>query len=497
MSVQIWCCERWTVAGARARGAAVIVVLALVIGVGMRATVDAQRPVRTSPPVPGSPPAFTLPAVQKRALSNGIPLWIIEAHEVPLVQVNLLVAAGSGADPEGKYGTASLTAAMLDEGAGQRSALEIADVIDGLGATLSTSSSFDASAVRLNVPVARLGDALPVMADVALRPSFPGSDFERVRQERLTDLLRARDEPNAIAATAFAKLVFGPSHRYGTSAMGTTQTITALTPADLREFHRRMFVPGNAALIVVGDVKGDQIVAALEGQFGTWTGTAPVVRPVPNAPQLTTRRIVIVDKPGAPQSQIRIGRVGVARSTPDFFPLEVLNTLFGGSFSSRLNQNLREEHGYTYGASSYFEMRRSAGLFVAGAGVQTDKTAAAVHEFFHEFGHLAEPVPAKELRRTKDNLALGFPGEFETTTQLSRKLEELVVYGLPEDYFSQYINRVRAVTAADVLRVASRRIVPSRLLVVVVGDRKAVEPGLRALKLGAVEVMTVDQVFGG
>jgi predicted Zn-dependent peptidase len=429
-------------------------------------------------------------------LSNGLPVWLIEAHEVPLVQINLVIKAGAGDDPAGKYGVASLTAAMLDEGAGKRTALQIADEVEFLGATLTTSSSFDASAVRLNVPVSRVNAALPLMADIVLRPTFPDAELNRLRQERLTALLQAKDDPASVAPMAFARTVFGAMHRYGTGAAGSESTIKGFTVSDLKSFHASMYQPSNATLLVVGDVKADAILPQLEAQFGSWKGTTVTRRPVPVATQLAQGQITIVDMPGAEQSQIRIGWVGVPRSTPEYFTLEVLNTILGGSFTSRLNQNLREEHQYTYGASSRFDMRLSAGPFQAGAGVQTDKTAEAIKEFFNELNGISKPVGAEELTKAKNYIALSFPSEFETTGDLSSKMEELVVYDLPERFFAQYVDSIQAVTSAAVQKAAATYIVPKRFAVVVVGDRKVIEPGIRALNLGPVRVMSVDEAVG-
>jgi predicted Zn-dependent peptidase len=460
------------------------------------ATVSAQQPDRSKPPALGPTPKLTLPDIQKQTLSNGLPVWLIESHEVPLVQVNLLVHAGSADDPPGKFGVGSFTAAMLDEGAGSRSALEIADAIDYLGAVLTTGSSFDASSVRLNVPVARLAEALPVMADVALRPTFPAEDLERIRQERLTALLQAQDDPAAIASEAFQRIVFGGTHRYGTAAVGTPATVKAFAPDDLRAFHAAAFAPGNATLIVVGDIRMDAVLPLLEKAFGTWKGTAKPRVAVPAAPQLTRGQIYLVDKPGAEQSQIRIGWVGVPRATPDYFTLQVLNTVLGGSFTSRLNQNLRETHGYSYGASSGFDMRLGAGPFVAGAGVQTDKTAEALREFFNELNAIGKPIPEDELMKAKNYIALGFPGDFETTGDLSRRIEELIVYKLPEEYFEQYVANVQRVTPAAAQKAAATYIQPSKFAVVVVGDRKTIEAPIRALNLAPVRVMSVAEALG-
>lgn len=460
------------------------------------ASLPAQRPDRSRPPQLGPPPSLKLPPIQKRALSNGLPVWIIETHEVPIVQVNLVVRAGSGDDPAGKFGVASLTAAMLDEGAGAYTSLEIADTVEFLGADLTTTSSFDASAVRLNVPVARLDAALPVMADVARRPTFPDEELDRLRQERLTALLQARDDPPTIAAMAFARIVFGPTHRYGTGAMGTESTLKTLTVADLKAFHSTFYQPSNATLVVVGDVKADAVTAALERHFGGWKAAITVDHAaVPAAAQVTGGQIYIVDKPDAPQSQIRIGSVGVPRSTPDYFPLKVLNTVLGGSFTSRLNQNLREEHGYAYGAASAFDMRLSAGAFVAAAGVQADKTAESVREFFNELTAIREPVPSDELTKAKNYLALSFPSDFEATSDLAANAEQLIVYTLPDDHFARYVANIRAVTADAVQRAAARYIQPSKFAVVIVGDRKSIEPGVRALNLLPVKVMTIDEAL--
>jgi zinc protease len=456
------------------------------------------KPDRTAPPALGAAPQVNLPQIQKRMLSNGLPVWMIESHAVPLVQVNLLIRAGADDDPAGKYGIASLTAAMLDEGAGSRTSLQISDEVDFLGADLATTSSFDASAVRLNVPVARLKAALALMADVALRPTFPADELNRVRQERLTSLLQAKDDPAAVVPLAFARTVFGAAHRYGTAAMGTESTNKAFTLADLKAFHSSMYQPSNATLIVVGDVRPADMLALLEAQFGSWKGaaTAPPRRPVPNATQLAEGQITIVDLPGAAQSQIRIGWVGVPRSTPDYFTLDVMNTILGGSFTSRLNQNLREEHQYAYGAGSRFDMRLSPGPFFATAGVQTDKTSEALTEFFNELNGMQKAVGAEELAKAKNYIALSFPGTFETLGDLASHIEEQVVYSLPDMYFVDYVRNIQAVSSAAVQKAAATYIQPKRFAVVVVGDRKTIEPGIRKLNLAPVRVLSVNEAIG-
>lgn len=473
--------------------------LTVAIAAVLVASAAAQQPVdRTHPPQPGPAPTVKLPAIQKRQLSNGLPVWVVELHQVPVAQVNLVVLSGSTSDPAGKFGLANLTASMLTEGAGSRSALAIADAVDFLGAELSSSSSSDASVVRLHVPVARLADALPIMADVAMRPTFPKEELERLRLQRLTGLIQARDEPETIAALAFARVLYGKAHRFGTAQVGTAETIQAFSTDDLRSFYTANFRPDNAALVVVGDVMADRVATLLDAQFGKWQKQEPAPQhaTLSTPAQPAARHVYLIDKPGAPQSQIRIGWIGVPRSTPDYFPIQVLNTILGGSFSSRLNLNLREQHGYTYGASSGFDMRIAAGPFFAAAGVQTDKTADALKEFFNELNGIEKPVPSDELDRAKNYVSLRFPARFETTSDISQRLEEVLVFRLPDDYFARYVQNIEAVSAADVQRAAQKYIQPSKLAVVIAGDRMAIEPGIKALNLGPITVLTIDEVFG-
>jgi predicted Zn-dependent peptidase len=460
----------------------------------------AAPPDRSTPPTPGPPAKLEVPPIETRKLSNGVPVWIVQRHEVPLVQVALVILSGSSADPAGKYGLSSMMAAMLDEGAGNRSSLEIADAIDYLGASLGTFSSYDSSGVGLGVPVARLDEAMPIMADVALRPTFPERELARLTRERLTALLQARDNPNAVASESFPRLLFGDQYRYGVPEVGTAASIAGFTTSDLRAFHQAQFRPDRATLLVVGDVQPDSVLALLETAFGRWSAAGPEpaqsALPAAEGARPDARRVVIVDKPGAAQSEIRIGTVGVARSTDDYFPIVVLNTILGGSFTSRLNQNLREEHGYSYGAGSSFVMRKAPGPFLAGAGVQTDKTSESLTEFFKELNGILQPIPPAEIQKAQNFLTYSLPGDFETNSDLMARLQTLLVYGLPMDYYDKYVDRLRAVTPADVERVARKYIDPQKLLVVVVGDRKVIEPGIQALNLGPVTAMTIEQVLG-
>jgi zinc protease len=476
----------------------VTVLTVFTVFTGAQTQAPGQAPDRARPPQSGPPPTLRLPPLQKRQLSNGLPVWIVELHEVPVAQVNLVVMSGSADDPPRRFGLANLTAAMLAQGAGSHSALQVADAIDYLGADLTAASGMDSSVLRLHVPVARLAAALPIMADVALRPSFPKDELDRLRQERLTSILQARDDPPTIASATFGRVLYGTTHRYGTPAVGSAEVIKTFSADDLKSFYAAVYRPDNAAIVAVGDIASDRLLPQLETSFGTWKapGGPKTPQTLPPAQQPTARQIYLVDKPGAPQSQIRIGGIGVARSTPDYFPLQVLNTILGGSFTSRLNNNLREVHGYAYGAGSGFDMRAGTGPFAASAGVQTDKTSESLVEFFNELNGILKPIPSDELARAKNYVALRFPGTFETTGDMSRRLEEILLFHLPDDYFSKYVQNIQAVTAADVQRVAQKYILPTRFAVVVVGDRKAIEPGIRALNLGPVKVLTIDDVFG-
>jgi predicted Zn-dependent peptidase len=450
---------------------------------------------RSHPPAPGVPRPLQFSPVQKLALSNGLPVLIVASHGVPSVELFLVVKAGASSDPLERTGIAAMTADMLDEGAGGRDALVLADAVDYLGAELQTGSSWDDSFVRLHVPVARLAEALPLLADVALRPDFPARELERLQKDTLTSQLQARDDPDEIAARALSKAVFGDAHRYGLPEAGDAKSVAALRIDDLKGFHARHYRPGNAALVVVGDV--DNAVAGLvEKAFGSWPAGGVPAPPVPEPPQLRSGSVWLVDKPEAPQSVIRIGRVGPPRATAQYPALETMNTLLGGSFTSRLNDNLREQHGYAYGAGSAFSYLRVAGAFLSGASVQTPSTAESVSEFIKELTRIRTPPSAEETERARNYLALGYANNFETTRQIARQLAGRIVYSLPEDSFASFVPKVLAVTAKDIALAAEAQIDPSRSAIVVVGDRATIEAPLRALKLAPFRVLSVDDVMG-
>lgn len=444
-----------------------------------------------TPPELGPTPSLALPAPVRHTLQNGLTVIYVPRRDLPIVNATLVTRGGLSDDPASLPGLAAFTAEMLDEGAAGSDALQLAEAIEQLGASLSASAAWDAAQVNLQVLRGRLPEALTLMADVVTRPDFPEREVSRVRDERLTDLARARDETRIIAGNAFASLVYGSDHPYG--RVSTTETTRRIDRRALADFHRQFYRPGNSTLILVGDVDA-ALHPEVERIFGAWRGAAVAAAAAPVMPENGPTRIYLIDKPGAAQSEIRIGHPAVARDNPDFYSLAVLNTLLGGSFTSRLMQNLRETHGYTYGAGSSFSMRRGAGPFTASSAVVTVKTDSAVIEFFRELNRIRdEAVPADELERAKRYIALGLPQSFETTGQIAARTAELVIYGLPLDYYDSYVQRVMAVTAEDVQRVAREYVRPDRSAVVVVGDRQTIEAGLRNLPVGAVEIRALDE----
>jgi len=446
---------------------------------------------RSKPPELGPPPRVSLPPIITRQLANGLKLLIVEQHELPLADFVLLVGSGSTADPAGKPGIANLTSQMLREGTTTRKSLEIADQIAFLGINLSPNSSWESSTLSLHTPTAQLDSALALFADVALHPSFPANEFDRIKKTRLTELLQLRDQGPAIANLAFPAIIYGSAHPYGIPSIGTEASVQSLTPTDLQTYYQTNFKPNNSTLIIVGDVNAGQIEQKINALFGAWqAGTVPAVNYGEPAKAAATT-IYLIDKPGAAQSSFRIGAVGVPRSTKDYFALTVMNTILGGSFSSRLNQNLREARGFTYGAGSRFDMRRQAGPFLASAEIVTAKSDSALIEFMKELNGIRQDVPANELSRAKRYLQLQLPGNFETTQEIAAALVPVAQYGLPLDYYNNYVQNIEDVTQADVARVAQQYINPGSLAVVIVGDRKTIEQGLRALNVGPISIRDI------
>jgi zinc protease len=447
---------------------------------------------RSKPPELGPPPKVSLPPITTRQLPNGLKLMIVEQHELPLADFVLLVGSGSTADPASKPGIANLLSAMLREGTTSRKSLEIADQIAFLGIRLSPTSSWESSTLSLHTPTAQLDSALALFADVALHPSFPANEFERVRKTQLTELLQLRDQGAAIASIAFPAIIYGSAHPYGAPAQGTEASVKALTTGDLQSYYQANFRPNNATLIVVGDVTPAQVEQKINTLFGGWQRADIPQINYSEPPKSGATTIYLIDKPGAAQSSFRIGEIGVPRSTQDYFALTVMNTILGGSFTSRLNQNLRETRGYTYGAGSRFDMRRAAGPFLASAEIVTAKSDSALLEFMKELNGIRQLVPPPELSRAKRYLQLQLPGNFETTQQIAAALVPVALYGLPLDYYNNYVQNIEGVTQADVARVAQQYINPGSLAVVIVGDRKTIEAGLKATNVGPIAIRDIS-----
>ena len=443
---------------------------------------------RTKPPELGPPPRVSLPPIVTRQLANGLKLLIVEQHELPLADFVLLVGSGGTADPSGKTGIANLTATMLREGTMTRKSLDIADQTSFLGVGLFPQASWESSTLSLHTPTAQLDSALALFADVALHPSFPANEFDRIKKNRLTELLQLRDQGPAIANLAFPAILYGSAHPYGAPLVGTEATVTSLTTADLQSYYQANFKPNNATLIVVGDVNPTQIEQKINALFGSWQRGDVAQLTYGEPPKSSATTIYLIDKPGAAQSSFRIGAVGVPRSTKDYFALTVMNTILGGSFTSRLNQNLREARGYTYGAGSRFDMRRAAGPFTASAEIVSAKSDSALLEFMKELNGIRQTVPADELSRAKRYLQLQLPGNFETTQEIASALVPVALYGLTLDYYNNYVESVEAVTQADVTRVAQQYINPGSLAIVIVGDRKTIEEALKSTNIGPISI---------
>jgi zinc protease len=425
-------------------------------------------------------------------LPNGLTVLVNERRGLPIVSASLVVKTGSGANPADKPGLANFTAAMLDEGTATRNALQIADEVAQLGASLNTSSTMDASQVSAGSLRRNFDALLALMSDVVRNPSFPAEEVERQRKSRLANLIQQRENPGQVASTAMAAALFGASHPYGFPEIGTEASNTRLSRDDMQAFWSQNFVPNNAALIVSGQVTAADLRPIVEKAFGEWKQGTPA-QPALGTPATTTAKLVLVDKPGAPQTQLRVAGIGVPRATPDYEAIRVMNEALGGLFSSRINLNLREQHGYTYGASSQFVFRRTAGPFLISSGVRTDVTAPSVTEIFKEVRRMREtPLTADELALAKDSLVRSLPAQFETSSSVTASTANIYIYDLGLDYYTKLPGRMSAVTADDVKAAAEKYVVPEKLLIVAVGDRAKIAPELQKLNLGPVETRGAD-----
>ncbi|SDE54877.1 zinc protease [Massilia sp. PDC64] len=447
---------------------------------------------RRTPPKPGPAPRFTLPQGESFKLPNGLTVILHPNPALPLVAAELVVKSGSDANPSDQPGLAGFTAQTLDEGTATRSAPGIADEIAQLGAFLGSGSTADASTVSLLALRSTFPQALDVLADVVLHPAFPTAEVERQRASRLGELAQQRDDPALVAAVAAAGALYGPDHPYGYGQLGTEQAIRMTTREDLVRFWRRHYLPGNAALVVSGDITVDELRALATARFGGW-GRADAAVTAVGDPSGTKARLVVVDKPGAPQTALRVTTVAAARKTPDYPAMQVMNAALGGLFSSRINLNLREEKGYSYGVFSAFRYDRTPGPFIIAGSVRTDVTGPSVSEIFKEVnGMRTKLLPATELAGARDSQVYSLPGQFETNSGIGASLADIYIFDLPADYWRTLPDRYRAVTAAQVQAVAQKYLKPDQLKVIAVGDSAAILPQLQKLGLGQPEARDTD-----
>jgi len=440
---------------------------------------------------PGGPnPKFVLPAIQKTKLANGLNVWLVEQHELPIVSMDLAINAGGLLDSADKSGLATLTASMLGQGTNKRSALEISNGLQSIGAQVGAGATWDSSGVSMQTLTKNLDQALDFYADEVTNPAFPNAELAQLQRRAMGAFRQRKASATAVAGVVYDKVLYG-DQAYGRQLTGDEKTVPAIKRDDLVAFYNSYYHPNNSTLIVVGDVKMADIKPRLEKAFGGWQAGGAAPATVAEQKMAAKPGIYLVDMPGAAQSSVSIGQVGIDRSNPDYYAVQVMNSILGGGGTARLFMNLREDKGYTYGAYSRFTYRRGAGPFAASGEIQTVSTKEAVQEFLKELNGIrgARPVTAAELEVNKQSFIRRFPSGFETAGGISNQLTALVTYGLPDTYFNDYISKINAVTLDDVNRVANKYLDPSKMAIVIVGDRKVVESKLKEL---GIPVMILD-----
>lgn len=409
--------------------------------------------------------------------------------KLPLVTVAVLVDAGAVCDPPGSEGTAQLVAKLLLEGTASSEGAELTERFERLGASVDAQADWDAAAVTLTALSEHLPAAFDLLGEVIRTPAFRIREVERLKAERLAELLQLRTEPRGLADELFSRFLYTAASRYSRPEGGDERTIESLDRDQLVEFYETRYLPGGTTVIVAGDITADRAEELTRHALGTWIGGAASRVMADDKPARNDRGVHIITKPDAPQSELRIGHVGIPRNHPDFFPVNVMNAVLGGLFNSRINLNLREAHGYTYGAFSGFEWRRQAGPFVVSTAVRSDITDAAAGEVLKEIDRIrGEPISPDELSLATSYLDGVFPIRFETTAAIAAALSVLVLHGLPEDYYDRYRSRVRAITTDQILDAAQRHLHPETLQMVIVGDPDVVRGPLERMQVGTVTV---------
>ena len=444
---------------------------------------------RSVVPPAGPVRSFDFPPVQAEALDNGLRIRSVQVGRLPVVTAMVVLDAGEGLLDDSRGGLSVLTGDCLEGGTAKRTGVELAEALETIGAGLSVGTGWDSTTVSLSCMADRLDDAMGLLAEVLTQPTFPDDEVERIRGQRLAAIRQREMDPVAIATTASRRLTYAEGVPYGRPLGGTAESVGPFSPNAAAGFVAARYRPQGSGLVVVGDVDAGQVRSLVETHFGEWGGVTEL-RPEIDAESRTRERgIVVVDRVDAVQSEIRIGHVGQARSTPHYFPLRVLNTVLGGAFTSRLNLNLREENGFTYGVRSRFLVRRGAGPWCVSTAVGTDVTADAVHEAVTEITTLvAEGPTEEEIDAARDYLAGVFPLQLETTGQIAARIAELLIYELPDDYYAGYRDRIRSVTLEEAHEAARHCIRPDEMTVVVGGDAKEIQGPLEELGWGPVTV---------
>jgi zinc protease len=436
---------------------------------------------RSTAPQPSAPRPYHFPHITRATLPNGLRVLVAENHNAPLVSMRALVRSGADHDTVQNAGLASVVADMLDEGAGERDAIRIAEDVGLLGGALGTGADWDASYVSFDVLSRNSEAAMSIFGDVTARATLPADGLERVRAERLNEILQQRNDPSSIAGKRFASLLYGTG-AYGNSIVGNSETVARLTIDDVRGFYRQHYIPNHSSIVVSGDVDVAGAVALVTRALSDWQqGPEPPRQAVVPRP-IDASRIYVIDRPQAVQSEIRVGHLGVPRSCEDYFPLAVMNAIFGGVFNSRINLNLRERHGYTYGARSQFAFRRQAGPFVIAAPVRNEVTRESVSEMLAELRRIRTgDIEDRELDDVKSYLMGVFPATVQTASDIASRLVDMELYGLPEDYFDRYRENIAAVSKDEITRVAHKYLDPDKVLVVIVGNAKEIREPVGAL----------------
>jgi zinc protease len=453
----------------------------------------AAAPDRSKAPEVGGTPPFRVPTVSARPLANGARLMMVERHELPQVVVRLVVRAGAAQDPSGRPGDAWMTAQMLTEGTRTRSALQLSADIDRLGGRVNVWAGLEGSTLEATVRKADMAAALALMADMVQNATFPRDELERQRKLRLDALAQERSDPWPVASRLFRRQLFGARHPYAGPVAGDEASIRALQTTDLRAFYQAGWRPESAAFVVVGDTTPDEAAALIERAFAGWRSASPRPAPKPAAVRPPTTRVLLVDKPGAAQSVIWVGLPGPARRTPDYPALEVVNYALGGAYASRLNLNLRQDKGFSYGYSSWIDYAREGSMWATAGGVQTPSTKAALIEIMRELrGMSKKALGDTELAEVREALVRSYAGRFESLGDVASQVADLFLYDLPRDELARYPAEIEGVTAETARAAAAAYLHPDSLLVVIVGDRKEIEAGVRELNLGSLQVVDAD-----